>query len=105
MQENVSAVIFLIVGVGIAVLVLIFVGVLGGQTYQLTESKIDAITDTNVQSDVKSAIQSGFEALKTTGDYMPIIVLAIVIFIILGLVLGLSYVNGRGGGGGYGGAL
>ena len=78
-QENVSAIIVLIVGVGVSVLVLIFVGVLGGQTYQLTQDKIAAIDDVNIQADITASIRSGFEALKTTGDYLPIIVLAVII--------------------------
>lgn len=102
-QENVGAVITLIVGMGVAVLVLIFVGVLGGQTYQLTEDKITSISDGNIKADVQDSIKSGFEALKTSGDYLPIIVLAIVIFVVLGLVLSMTmYGGGRGY---YGGAL
>lgn len=96
-QENVGAIIVLIVGVGVSVLVLIFVGVLGGQTYQLTQDKIDAISDANIQADVEDSIRSGFEALKTTGDYLPIIVLAVIIFIVLGLVVGLTGMGNRGG--------
>ena len=42
-NEAVNSIITLIVGVGVAVLVLIFVGVLGGQTSQLVESDIEAI--------------------------------------------------------------
>jgi hypothetical protein len=163
----VGQVIGLITGVGVAVLVLIFVGVLGGQTYQMTEANLDTIgnytaknvsftpvTSTNVslghhdiwqdgalkiingttsntikltnfsisysngevnltgagaaaltgkalrasyhwgvkeiQTDIKDSIISGFSALKQTGDYLPLIVLAIIIFLVLGLVLGMG---------------
>ena len=97
MGGAVGAVIQLITGVGVAVLVLIFVGTLGGQTYQLTESKIDAITNDTVRESVKNGIISGFDALEQTGSYLPIIVLAVVIALVLYLVLGMTDVN-RGGG-------
>lgn len=92
----VGAVISLIVGVGVAVLVLIFVGTLGGQTYNLVETDIDAINDSTIKASVKGGITSGFEALNQTGDYLPIIVLAVVIFLVLSLVLGFT-AFGQGG--------
>lgn len=95
----VGAIITLIVGVGVSVLVLIFVGTLGGQTYQLTETKIDAITNTTVKEYVKESILSGFSALKQTGDYLPIIVLAVVIALVMALVLGFTAIGGGMGGG------
>ena len=102
MGGAVGAVIQLITGVGVAVLVLIFVGTLGGQTYSLTESKIDEITNGTVRQSVKDGIISGFSALKQTGDYLPIIVLAVVIALVLYLVLGMA---GGAGGGNRGSAL
>lgn len=96
-QDNVGAIIYLVIGVGVAVLVLIFVGVLGGQTYQLTQDKISAITDANIKGSITRSITSGFSALETVGSYLPIVVLAVIIFIVLGLVIGM------GGSGGYGG--
>lgn len=90
----VGAIITLIVGVGVAVLVLIFVGTLGGQTYELTEDKIDAITNTTIQNYVKDSVVSGFSALKQTGDYLPIIVLAVVIALVMALVLGFTAIGG-----------
>jgi len=98
----VGNVITLIVGVGVAVLVLIFVGTLGGQTYELVEDDLDAISNTTIQNSVKDGIVSGFEALEQTGDYLPIIVLAVVIFLVLSMVLGFT---AFGGGGRMGGAL
>ena len=50
----VGSVIMLIVGVGVSVLILIFVGSLGGQTYNLVESDIDTITNTTVKNHVKN---------------------------------------------------
>lgn len=93
----VGAVIMLIVGVGVSVLVLIFVGALGGQTYELVEDDIDAITNTTVQAHVKNSIISGFAALEQTGNYLPIIVLAIVISLVMMLVLGFTAFGGAGG--------
>lgn len=101
--ENVGAIITLIIGVGVASLVLIFVGALGGQTYNLVEDDIAAISDDNIKTSVENAIESGFEAVETSGQYLPIVVLAVIIAIVLTLVVGM------GGGGGrsmyYGGAL
>ena len=99
----IQAVIMLITGIGISVLVLIFVGTLGGQTYNLTEDDIDNISDATIKGHVKSGITSGFEALEQTGKYLPIIVLAVVISLVLVLVLGMGGV--AGGMGGRGSAL
>lgn len=96
-QQNVAGIIMLIVGVGVSALVLIFVGTLGGQTYNLVEPKIDAITNSQIKQYTKEGIISAFQALSTTGTYLPIIVLAFVIFIILGLILSMT-----GGAGQYG---
>ena len=95
----VGAIITLITGVGVAVLVLIFVGALGGQTYNLVEPDIDAISNGTVRDSVKDGIISGFSALEQTGDYLPIIVLAVVIALVLFLVLGFTNLNGGGRGG------
>jgi hypothetical protein len=97
MGGAVGAVIQLITGVGVAVLVLIFVGSLGGQTYELVEDDIDAITNGTVKASVKNGIISGFEALEQTGDYLPIIVLAVVIALVLFLVLGMTNTAGGRG--------
>lgn len=67
----------LVVGVGVATLVLIFVGVLGGQTYQQTEATIDAISNTTIRGYVKDGAANGFLALSKVGSYLPLIVLAI----------------------------
>lgn len=98
MGGAVGAVIQLITGVGVAVLVLIFVGALGGQTYNLVEADIDAITNDTVKTSVKNGIISGFAALEQTGNYLPIIVLAVVIALVLFLVLGMTNVAGGGRG-------
>ena len=95
----VGAIITLIVGVGVSVLVLIFVGSLGGQTYELVEDDIDAINNTNISSSIKSSIASGFSALEQTGDFLPIIVLAVVISLVLALVLSFTALGGQGRGG------
>lgn len=94
----VGAVITLIVGVGVAVLVLIFVGSLGGQTYELVETDIDAITNTTIKNSIKASIVSGFDALEQTGSYLPIIVLAVVISLVLALVLSFTSAGRNMGG-------
>jgi hypothetical protein len=183
-EPNMTVIIGLIVGVGVATLVLIFVGVLGGQVYNQAETDIDALSgtatneslgttnatgylsattdytpvvtssatlrcggtellsgnytvysygtvvldssdtycnatvaymdynwgDSTIEASVKGAITSGFESLETVGDYLPTVVLAVIIFVVLGLVTALQFVNapmgGMGGSGGnYGGVL
>ena len=64
----VGAVIFLVVGIGIAVMVLVFVGSLSGQTYDIVEDDINAISNTTVKSSINNGIVSSFEALETTGE-------------------------------------
>ena len=165
----IGPVIGLIVGVGIAVLVLIFVGTLGGQAYQLSEANIEAIGNhsastvftannvtaqslghpeihtgsltinngtidvglgnwtinygsgtallkasgfewngssmtatytwgnTSVKGYVKDSVVSGFSALKQTGDYLPIVVLAVIISLVLMLVMGFTAMGGGAG--------
>jgi len=95
----VGAIIMLIVGIGVSVMVLIFIGALGGQTYNLVEEDIDNISDATIKASVKSGITSGFEALEQTGNYLPIIVLAVVISLVLTLVLGFTAFGGMGRGG------
>lgn len=85
-----AEVLTLIVVVGIAALVLVFVATLGGSTYNLVEDDIDAISDANVKANVQNAAQSGFEAMSTVGDYLPLIVLAVVISIVLALIMNLG---------------
>jgi len=84
----VMSVILLIVGFAVAGLLFTFTTVLGGQTYELVESDIDAITNTTIKDSIKAGIISNFEAQQQIGDYMPIIALAIIITIVIGLIIG-----------------
>ena len=176
-RQNVGAIIFLIVGIGVGVISLIMVSSIGGQTYNLIEPDLNTVSyrvdlnesftarnDTWVQldhypmysgaqilngtsftdnttnfninvttgnlilisenaslngttcyciygyhnytirDDIKASIRSSFVALKQTGSYMPILVLAVIITVILGLIIGLTGGLGAGMmGGGYGG--
>lgn len=97
-QQSVSAMIVLIVGVAIAVLIMIFVGALSGQTYNLVESDLDTINDTTIKASVKGAITSGFEALEQTGNYLPLLVLAVITALIIGLVLSFGSFSTGGNG-------
>ncbi len=107
----VFAVIMLIVGFAVAGLLYTFTSVLGGQTYELVEDDIDAISNATIQEAIKAGIVSNFEAQQQIGDYMPIIALAIIITIVISLIItgiasrfmgpGLGY----GGMGGYGGQV
>jgi len=105
--EAVQAIILLIVGVGIAALLLVFVAVLGGQAYSQVEADINAIADTEVKTYVTSASKSGFKAIDTTGKQLPLVAMAIAFAITIGVILAmLSFANFGGYGyGGYGGVL
>jgi len=98
-RENMSAVIVLVMGVSIAILVLTFTSVMSAQVYQNVEADILAINDSTIKGYVQSAIQSGFEAYQTTGNYLPIVVLAVIIFVILGLIMSLGSAGSYAGGG------
>ena len=166
----------MVIGVGVAAMTLIFIGVLGGQTYQTVESDIDAIayhTEVNesftaaetyvqlghypiyngtwvvyngtsftdnttsflvnetsgtlrikdgdaqlsgstcyivydyynytISTYTKEGVISSFLAIKQTGNYLPIVVLAVIITIILGMIVGLAGDNRFRTGGNYGG--
>lgn len=105
----VVSVILLIVGFAVAGLLFTFTQVLGGQTYNLVESDIDAISNTTIKNAIKAGIVSNFEAQRQIGDYMPIIALAIIITIVIGLIIGgiaSRFMGPAGMGmGGYGGVL
>jgi hypothetical protein len=96
MRGAVGAIIALVVGIGVAAMVLIFVGVLSGQTFQMSQAQITAITNTTIQSKVRASIVGGFDALQQTSQYLPLVVLAVVIFLVLSLVLGFTNVGGGG---------
>jgi hypothetical protein len=102
-MTGVGGVIFLIVGFAVATLISIFTGVLSGQTWQLSESKIDSITNTTIKEKIKAGAISSFDASKQIQDFLPIVGLAFMVVIILGLVLGLLAMFTMGMGRGYGG--
>jgi hypothetical protein len=100
-QAQVGGLVGMVVLVGVAILVLIFVGALGGQTYNLGEPDIDAINNSDIKASVEGGIVSSFKALETVGQYMPIVVVALIIGIVLSVVLGFTaFSSGRMGGGG-----
>ncbi len=85
-----GGVITLIIGVGVATLILIFVSSLGGQVWQQVEGDVDTITNTTIKSYIKESVADSFLALSKTGAYMPLIVLAVVIGLVLAIVLSLG---------------
>lgn len=96
----IGSIISLVVGVGIVAIVIIFIGVLGGQTYTLSETNLASITNQDISTAINDSILSGFTTLQTTSSYVPLIVLAVIIFIVLTLVLGFTSFSGGGMGGG-----
>ena len=174
LQESIGSIILLVIGVGVSILVLIFVSVLGGGVFTNAEPNINVISNnvtdsplnfsfnvntlpyshdtsndiykesdvlvawngtgtfgtlvrnTNytvtsypagqfsitdlgdlnysyvyvnvsyatgnpiIEESIVTAIQQSFVALNTTGSYLPIIVLAVIVFIILSLIMALN---------------
>jgi len=93
-----GAALALVVTVGIAVVIHTFIGTLSGQTYELVEADIDAIGNTTIKGYVKQGIASGFNAYAKTGQYLPLIVLAVVIGVVITVVLGIAPMGGYAGG-------
>lgn len=111
---NVNGMIALFVGLGVIGIVIVFLGALGGQTYNTVSPTIDSIPDGNSQIDptgnaiqgyVKSAINSGFTAQSTGAGYLPLLVGAIILIVVIGLLVSVSAANQGGYNGGTGGAL
>jgi hypothetical protein len=92
-----GAMVPLVLGVGVALLLMIFVSALGGQVYQTVEADIASITNTTIQGHIYGAITESFSALEKTGSYMPLLVLATVIGVVLFVVLGFTRYSQGGG--------
>jgi len=90
-----GAMVTLIIGVGVCVLLLIFVGVLGGQAFSLTEPSIAAISNTTIQGYIIDSIASGFKSLSTVGQYLPLVVLAVIISLIIALITSFAFIGPR----------
>ena len=97
-NQTVGGVVTLIVGTAVATLTLIFTGVLGGQTYNLAETDINNISDTTIKGYVTDSIKSSFKAQAQVGNYLPLIVLAVVITLIMALILSMTALGGMAGG-------
>lgn len=78
---------------------------LNGTTFTVGYTYDTSTRGKAVRDNITGGIVSTFEALGQTGNYLPTIVLAVVIFIVLGMVLGLVGYTTKKGGGGIGGAL
>ena len=170
-QEATNAMITLVVGIGVVVLLIIFLGALTGQTWTLIEPTVAELTTTvtdqtltvlnstavsfgrdnvvnasitafngsnsvpaskffydfgtrpntvtlldnnfnntalnfsyvdgnpAIKSSIENSVISAFESFKLTADYVPIIALAVVIFLVLALIIGLGLLTGDIGGG------
>jgi hypothetical protein len=96
----IGSIIALVVGVGIVTIVVIFISVLGGQTYTLNQTSLGTIANSQISSAINASILAGFTTLETTTGYVPLIVLAVIIFIVLTLVLGFTAFSGNTGMGG-----
>lgn len=169
-----GTIIGLIIGIGLAVLVLIFVGTMSGSVYEIVEEDVDAIGtnvvvnqtftasnstavslgnadihpstlvilnsttpftnwgtganwtidygtgdilllggngngasfyasytwgNTSIMNSIRGSMYSGFVALETTADYIPIIVLTVIITLVLGMVFVFGGVGRSAGGG------
>lgn len=102
-NSAIGSIIALVVGVGIVVVVVIFISVLSGTTYTLTESSFSNFTNStmglSVSTSLNASVLSGFTTFQTTSSYIPLVVLAVIIFIVLSLVLGFTmFSRGQTGG-------
>lgn len=102
---SMQAIIALVLFFGVAVILYIFTGVIAGQTYQLTEADINAISNNTTRDNIKEGIIKGFEGYKQLGNYMPLLVLALILGVILAVLLGIVAFTGVGFGGGRGGSV
>ncbi|QGH73146.1 MAG: hypothetical protein [Siphoviridae sp. ctjeG17] len=96
---SVGAMVTLVIGVVVITVIVILGGVLSGQAYNIAEPKIDNISDATIKTYIKDSVKGGFSTLKTTTDYLPLMVLGIVLVVVLGLVLmlGGGFTGGSGG--------
>jgi len=95
---SVQAAITLIVGMSVATVVIIFSSSLSAKTYELTEDDINAISNSTIKTSVQNAVLSGFEAQEQTANFLPLIVLAVVITLVLVLLLSMPMIGGAMGG-------
>lgn len=97
----VAAILILVVGLSVITLVLIFTGVLGGKVYNLVEDDINNISDATIKANIQDGIKAGFESNKETAEFMPVVSMAVIIFIVLSMVIGFTALagteQGRGG--------
>ena len=98
----------LAIGIGVFVIINVFMGTLGGETYSLVEDDILALGDNNASTStygdnisgyIQDSVAGSFEGMKTLGEYTPLIVLSVVIFLVLILVTQFTGTVGGAGGG------
>lgn len=71
-QKNIAAIITLIIGIGVATLCLIFVGVLGGQTYQLNEHNINQVGTATQGNPSHAAIRMTYDTQVTHKQWFTV---------------------------------
>jgi len=84
-------------GVGVTIVVIVFMGLFAGSIYQSLEADITAITNTTIQTSVTDSSESAFSALEKFSDLLPIVVLAIMFAVALGVIVGSLYIGRMGG--------
>jgi hypothetical protein len=94
----ISSMLTLIIGSSIATFIVILMGVLSGQTYNISQTQIAAITDPNISAAVTSGITNAFTAQTQVTQYLPLIILAVVAGIVLAVVMGIGAFASVGGG-------
>lgn len=118
-RDTISGVIFLFVGLGVLILVVILISVIDAKAHSTIQDDLAAtIVDANslcgtscdlngqrlgveVVRDVNSSIVSGFGALSDAVGFLPIIVLALIFFFVLVLLMsGIGPISGGNGGAG-----
>jgi hypothetical protein len=88
-SDVVSVLLYVIIGIGIAVFVYMLLAVLGGRFYAAAEPTIQAINNTQIKDMVTSSVVSSFSALTQFGEQLPLISLVVVAVIIIMLLVGV----------------
>lgn len=100
-QGNVPALmaLALIFGIGLAAVALVIFSLVAGQTFQSSEATLNAISDSTVKAKAKDAATSGFFALDTTGDFLPVYVGIAILAALVAVFYGGGFMGAAGSGG------
>jgi hypothetical protein len=88
-SDVISALLYVIIGMGIAVFVYMTLAILGGKFYAAAEPTIQNINNTQIKDMITSSVTNSFSAYTQFGDQLPVISLVVVAVIIILLLVGV----------------